>query len=163
MENILEERIPTWEILAAIVGYFTSVEPAIYLVGHHILGQKKDEISTCLRIEVASVYAILFLVVGAWTLYKFGDSKKDPSHGLSPTDRAVQVMKRHQLLRILRSFGLVIIYEWLLDRMGVQLYGGFNRYADWTPRPELFDYIDRYSLDNESVEFQYSRDCRGRF
>jgi len=152
------ERYPTWEVLAAIVGYVSSVEPAIYLVGHHLLGWKKDEIPPCWRISIAAVYGILFLIVGSWTLYRISSTGAAKDNDVSPTERAVRAMKRHRLLRIVRSLGFVLIYEWVLDKMGVTLYGGFNRYSDWEPRPDLLDHIDRYTLENESIEFQYSRD-----
>jgi hypothetical protein len=157
MSEVKQERHPTWEVLAAIVGYVSSVEPAIYLVGHHLIGWKKDEIPPCWRISIVAVYGILFLLVGSWTLYRLSSTGVAKDKDASPTDRAVRAMKRHLFLRIIRSLGFVLIYEWLLDRMGVTLYGGFSRYSDWEPRPDLIDRIDRYTLKDESIEFQYSR------
>ena len=157
-KELSKERHHTWELLAAFFGYVSTAEPAIYLVGHHLLGWNKDEIPSCWRLSIAAIYLLLFPIIGSWTLYRLSSDSAAEDKDSSPGERAVRTMTKQRLLRIIRSMGLVLIYEWMLDRLGVTLYSGFKRYLDWAPRPDLLEHIDRYTLKDESIEFQYSRD-----
>lgn len=73
-------------------------------------------------------------------------------------DNAAAMMKRLRRLAILKSLGLVLIREWILDRIKISLYGTFKRQSDWQPEPERFRSIDRINYtDGEGHEFQYSK------
>ncbi len=88
-------------------------------------------------------------------------SKKKQDHSKARRDRAVAVLKRYRLIRIIRSFGLVIIREKLLDLMKVGLYGTFRRQENWSPEPNRFCFIDRVTfIDGTGSEYQYSRNFR---
>jgi hypothetical protein len=69
-------------------------------------------------------------------------------------------MRRSQLLRIVRSLGLVFFRELILDRMGISLYGTFSRPPEWgEPPPNRFSAVDRLLFrENGAVEYQYSTD-----
>lgn len=69
--------------------------------------------------------------------------------------------KRMRKISILRSFGLILVREWILNRLKISLYGTFKRQSDWEPQPERFDYIDRINYDQgEGYEFQYSKNFK---
>jgi hypothetical protein len=73
------------------------------------------------------------------------------------------VLRRHRLIRVARSLGLVLIREKLLDALGVRLYTTFPRRQfapPVEPAPDRFDYIDRIIfVDGKGCEYQYPRGC----
>ncbi|MGE9744389.1 hypothetical protein [Bdellovibrio bacteriovorus] len=73
----------------------------------------------------------------------------------------IKTMKRYQVLRIIRSLGLVWIRERILDFWKVFLYGTFKRPSNWESDPTRMNHIDRITFDDHSGwEFQYSKDYR---
>ena len=79
------EIFPTWEILAALMGYVASVDPAIEFVGHHIFNHKKGGIPHSIRIWTSVGYFIFMLFVAFWTLWR--SSKGRQPKETSSSDR----------------------------------------------------------------------------
>ncbi len=154
-ENEKRKEAPTWEILAAIVGYFTSVESVVTFSGHLISDHPKEAIPYKIRVVSSLVYAVLMIVVSSWTLIKF---KKPHESETSIHARFKRAYRKAQLLQAVRTLGFSLIRDVFLQMNGVRLYSSFNRYEDWPQRPELFDHIDRFNFGNKTIELQYYRD-----
>jgi len=71
---------------------------------------------------------------------------------------AVAAMKHDHLLRGIRSLGLMFLREFILERLGVALYGTFKRPSTWSAEPDRHVSIDRITYhDGRGIEFQYPR------
>lgn len=118
-------------------------------------------------------YLILFTVVAIAVFFIFvatkKENKEDPNRDTPATfdnldndEYGLEASwKRIRRLSVLRSFGLILIREWILGRLGISIYGTFKRQADWEPQPERFDHIDRINYEKaEGFEFQYSRNFK---
>lgn len=75
---------------------------------------------------------------------------------------AMAGLKRARYMKVIRTFGFVLLREWVLGKLGVVDYGTFLRSRQsWAPAPERFDYVDRIYLNDErGEEFQYLRGHR---
>ena len=73
-------------------------------------------------------------------------------------DKVSATMKRMRRIAILKSLGLIIVREWILDCLKISLYGTFKRQSDWQPEPERFKSIDRINYyQSDGYEYQYSK------
>jgi hypothetical protein len=101
---------------------------------------------------------VLFASISVIVLLYFIPRKREPKRQ-AENDRIVVVsasIRRGNLIRLLRSLGLVWIREKLLDWIGVALYGTFRRPRDWPLEPARKKWIDRITLDSGvGFEFQY--------
>jgi hypothetical protein len=85
---------------------------------------------------------------------------ESPDRDAARNHRVTTALRRRRLLLGLLTFGLVPLREWILDGMGIGLYGTFRRPPSWQPEPERADYVDRFfRVDNSGVEYQYARDA----
>ncbi|WP_242395829.1 hypothetical protein [Anaeromyxobacter oryzisoli] len=92
------------------------------------------------------------------------DSKESVNEDVSRDTKLRETIeatfRRHRLIRVARSLGLVLIREKLLDGLGVGMYATFPRrqFATPEPAPDRFDYIDRITFtDGRGFEYQYPR------
>jgi len=98
----------------------------------------------------------------AWVLWgsKPGDESVNEDVDEERRKTIERVWRRHQLIRVVRSFGLVLVREKLLDLFGVATYHTFPRseFTTVEPAPDRFDYIDRIKFtDGIGREYQYPR------
>jgi hypothetical protein len=154
------KRSPSWEILAALVGYIASVEPAINLIGHYFFGYEKDKIPYYFCICVAILYLIIMFFIGAWTLWKSDNNilDKDPDKiNIYRNEKAIKIIKKERLLRIFRSIFTIIIYDFVLNIIGVKFHDGFTKTNNWPERNDILKHVDRYYFKDKTIEFQYSK------
>ena len=91
-------------------------------------------------------------------------------HGLKTTDlgdqtreqKAAKVLedyfKQSERRRIIRSLGLALIRDWILDKFGVSMYGTFRRPREWPPESEVWPFVDRFRFkDKSGCQFQYAQ------
>lgn len=85
---------------------------------------------------------------------------EDPDAEKNYEQRAAVLLRRHHLLRAVRSLGLALLRDWLLDLQGVALYGTFLRSANgWPLAADRFEWVDRLHFRaGNTLEYQYARD-----
>jgi hypothetical protein len=108
------------------------------------------------------LYIVVFSSLLLWTLLRKITVPKEEESDESRFKRAMGTLPRTRWIQIVRSFGFVLLREWILGMMGVANYGTFLRSKqDWAPAPERFDSVDRiYRKNDGGVEFQYQRGHR---
>lgn len=154
----------TWEILATFFGYFaiSNDVPQIF----RTLGLSKI-VPYCIKEQLLFWnqnvdFWILWFFTGVtvfgtlWLLWPEKIQPEDKNE--DRVARIVKTLKRHRIIRIIRSLGLVLVRESLLGIMGVSTYGTFRRPDEWSVEESRFDFIDRISFINTNgYEFQYSK------
>lgn len=147
-----------WEILGAIIAYFAVAKdvPAVLrsLLGW---GEKEGWSDTALL----WCFTVPFLFASLWLLWRsYADEALEANTDDLPTKKGLGLndVQRMKLVRVVRSLGFVWWRERKLDKMGIALYGTFERPETWEPMPGRTPYIDRLMYaDGRGIEYQYSR------
>lgn len=154
-----------WEILGAFFGYFAVAKDAPSVM--RTLGATRlcpDWLRTCLLdvnkhadtwlLWMFTIVTVVFLSYLLW--------RRRPREAPSDSDDmkdALRAMKRHRILRIVRSLGLVLVRNAVMDLLGVTRYGTFKKPSTWPRDPKIFNYVDRINLTGgKGLEYQYARD-----
>ena len=149
-------KIPTWEFLGVIIGYFSSVDDVITLIGHHFFNYCKDNIPHLHRVLISISYAIFLILVSAYFLFKF--NTKEKLNNITPEEDFNRILRKIRTIRILRTLGLVILSEWYLDLFKVKTYDYFSRPDEWGEKPGFWNLVMRFRYENKSsVEFQFTK------
>jgi hypothetical protein len=159
-----------WEVLAVIFGYFTvakDVPNTLRTLGISKIARFIGLRDCLLRANRNPDFWLLlpFTIVACflffWLLLRSERPEEPPNN--DRLARASAVIRRGRIIRVIRSLGLVVLRERILDRMGVAFYETFRRPTDrnWPPEPGRAEYIDRILFkDGQGTEFQYSNDHR---
>lgn len=153
-----------WEVLGAFFGYFAVAKDVPTVL--RTLGLPKI-IPSCfkdllLRINKHPDFwlLLLFTICTLLLVFWFLPRREEPEE-LSEQDQlasAVAALRRGKLLRVVRSLGLVLLREKVLDWMGVGLYGTFRKHPTWPPDPTRSKYVDRITYTGGAgVEYQYGK------
>lgn len=153
-----------WEFWGLFFGYFASAKDApLILRKLHIAGLVPEAIrKKLLQWDPRGdhwlfyFYTLLPFLALLWLwLFRARDDEDDKSDNRS---RAIAVLQRGRRIRLIRTLGLVLIREFLLDRLGVSLYGTFRRPDHWPLEPQRSMFIDRLTLTNGTgIEYQYGK------
>lgn len=160
-----ENREPqTWEIVGAVLGYFGIIGDVPTAcrtlgIGHFVPDCLKSALLN-LYSHPDGWYAWFFTVL--LLMFLFGlvwkSSPPEPDIERDNIEEAKKYLKRSQILRAVRSLGLVPLREWLMDKMGIALYGTFKRPSDWTPNLNTWLYLDRITFNSgRGSEYQYAK------
>lgn len=152
-----------WKILAGVFTYFVvikEVPPTLKMLraGRIFPAQVKDFLLSI--IDSRDIWYIIFFTLLA-VIVSLSILRAKPvreSQDVDFRERAIKYLRWNNVIRTIRSFGLVPIREWIMDRLGISIYGTFKRPSDWTPNPKAFNYLDRINFSNGAGrEYQYSR------
>lgn len=108
------------------------------------------------------LYISLFLSVFFWFIRRERLTKISIDDDKSRFDQTLSLLERMRWIRLIRSFGLVLLREWILGKIAVVNYGTFLRSKqNWIPAPKRFNSVDRiHFIDGRGVEFQYLKGHR---
>jgi len=168
------ERAKPWEILAAFFGYFAVAKDAPDALRMLQIPKFLRFFLPCARNQLLEWNAspdfwllLFFTIITIIIWVRFVRQKKVPEEKEKEDLKEDTIKKlskefrRQYLIRVIRSFGLVLLRGILLTLLKVRSYGTFKRPAPphWPPAPDRLDSIDRISFaDGMGIEFQYSAD-----
>lgn len=166
----LESSKP-WEILATFFGYFAVAGDVPEILRTLNLSKLIPNVikTYFLKWNPDSDFWFLLFFTGStvllwlWLIPRKKEVKENKDKEREDIIREIATtMRRKNIIRIVRSFGLVFLREFLLSRLlKVSFYGTFKRPPppNWPPAPDRFKSVDRISFsDGTGIEFQYSRD-----
>lgn len=109
--------------------------------------------------------ALVFLAIGIlWSPKQRREpAAKDSRDDEARLRRSEQAYREQRLIRVIRSFGLVLLRDFATDRLGVSFYGTIGRPPPplWTAAPDRFDRLDRMIFSGgQGREYQYTRSFR---
>lgn len=165
--NTIEAPKP-WEILGAFFGYFAVAKDAPDLFRR--LGFTKL-IPDSLREKLLewnkdpNFWLLFLFTILTFAVVIFWLPRKENNVELSDREKHIaeinKIIRRNKVIRILRSLGLVIIREALLDLKGVLVYGTFSRPDEWQRESERAKWIDRITFKGGGgFEYQYSKNFK---
>lgn len=167
--------ISPWEILGGFFGYFAVANDvpdilrklSIRSLVPNSLEKCLLEINPSTDFWYLSTFTFITFVGFFGVVSTSGPSKENPNQDTKSrkdSDLYKELkasMKRMRKISIIRSFGLIIVREWILSRLKISLYGTFKRPSEWEKQPERFNYIDRINYEQgDGYEFQYLRDYK---
>lgn len=154
-----------WEILGAFFGYFAVAKdiPGVMRTlgfGHVCPDWLRTQLLDWHNAPDAWLlwsFTVVTVVMLAFLLWRrLPRVEESDSDGMKA---ALRSMKRHRILRIVRSFGLILVRNAIMNRLKVTGYGTFKKPSTWAEDPKAFDYVDRINFkDGRGVEYQYTRD-----
>lgn len=161
-----------WEALGVFFGYFAVAKDAPFIL--RTLGFPKY-IPSCLKdfllrlnkspdFWLLLLFTIFTLILYFWFLPRRREQEEPENLANDNRANVDAILRKERLLRVIRSFGIVLLREKMLDWMNVDLYGTFHKTSNWAPEPSRFNYVDRINYtDGAGIEFQYSKDFREVF
>lgn len=167
--------ISPWEILGGFFGYFAVANDvpdilrklSIRSLVPNSLEKCLLEINPSTDFWYLSTFTFITFVGFFGVVSTSGPSKENPNQDTKSSKDSdlykelKASMKRMRKISIIRSFGLVLVREWILNRFKISLYGTFKRPSEWEKQPERFSYIDRINYEQgNGYEFQYLRNFK---
>lgn len=151
-----EIKLPTWEILAAIVGYFTSVESVISLIGKTFIGY--DEIPRCAKIIISMSYLLILIVISWVTLFQIHRPKliTDENKFDFKNNELKDILNRIIIIEAFKTLGLSLTRGKYLDFFDVNLFDFFQRPNNWISRDDLFKFIRRFMFSDFTYQYEFS-------
>lgn len=169
MATVREPLEPTkpWEVLATLFGYFAIAKdiPDIFRT-LSITKLVPQQLKTMLLQYNASsdfwlmvFFTVVMIILWLWLMPRKKEIKEKEKEDI--IRELSKSFRRKQIIRIIRSFGLVLLREVFLSLFHVESYGTFRRPPppDWPLAPDRLESIDRIGYaDGRGIEFQYSAD-----
>lgn len=162
--------INAWEVLAAFFGYF-AVARDVPDILRTLQIPKLLGLLPCVKNQLLEWNAspdfwlllgfTLFTLFGAFYLLlrKEKDSSPKPLDKDEIIRKVTRQFRRDKIIRVVRSFGVLLIREFLLGLAGVEIYGTFVRPSTWPKQSTHFNFIDRIAFQaGNGFEYQYRRD-----
>jgi hypothetical protein len=169
------EETKPWEILGVIFAVFVTVKDAPDILRQlgvtafiptqwkQLLLTKYDDSAFWL----SWFYILLIIFLYAVILLYFKQKNELDTPDKEKTDKEIvsrlsRQFRFYRYLRIIRSLGVVLIRELILDFMSVATYGTFKKTSNWpaTPEPRI-KYVDRISLkEGPGFEYQYGKEFK---
>lgn len=160
--NPIEEKAPTWEILAVVVGFVGTAKDVPDLLAV-VLGIADPVSPEFKRWSQVGYLGFLFFMssFALFRLPKFLRSEKKPeARRISDvdTDELVAALRRARWITFVRMFPLSLIREIAFRMYDVRIYDFFKRQSHWDNRPGYFDWVGRFNMGSETVEIQFPKD-----
>lgn len=162
------DRPSPWEILGVIFAVFATIKDAPETLRKLSVPRL---VPSCVRNFILEInassdfwlslfYLCTSIFLSTWILsrlrfkpFQEEDEEQDRNR------KIVRYLQYRRFLRILHSFGLVLIREWILQQISVSWYETFKRSSNWPREESLSKYIDRVGFDDgRGIQFQYSDD-----
>lgn len=161
------ERAKPWEILPVIIAYIAAIKEVpsgirslgLTFLLPNFLKAKLLQLNASSDFWIRLFFTIIIILIWSWMVWRVKRPFKREEKKADRVQELYRLFKRDRLRRrvisIVKTFGLVLLRESILDRMKVDLYDTFNRPSNWPPSDRCFDSIDRIHCEGRSFEFQY--------
>jgi len=170
----LLEPLKSWGFLiATYLGYFSGAGRVVYVVRtlaipnllpqalKRLLLSSNHNADFWILLAFTAPICIFFIWLIVRGLWRENPEEPDPQKDTltKAIETAFTITERNHRWRIIRSFGLLWLREWLLDRMDIRLYGTFMKSSNWPHDPDRSNYVDRLTFKNGTgIEVQYASD-----
>lgn len=151
-------KFPTWEIVAVIIGYFSTVKEVPEILNMVLVCYEKNKIPPSFNQVTMLGYALLLFIVSTYFFIKENYTRSE-----FEAEKGVQdIYDQIRLIEYLKTFGIEYIFDKFRDLAGISLYDAFTRPSSWEKDNSTYKNMYRMWIrKSASLELRIRKDLYG--
>lgn len=162
MSSQSEIKLPTWEVLALLIGYVSTVNDIPEIVNKILNCFPNNNITPEFNRWTMIGYGVLLIILSAMLLFKENFKRNEKGTTKAEEDDLKSIVRKIQFIRYVKSLGLDFIFDLIRHLAGIFMYDAFKRPDDWEDDKKTFRSMYRLWVNGgKSVEIRMRKDLSG--